>query len=668
MSGDLANAAALTPDAPDVRPVSGPVHGGSLRMPGLDGLRAIAVLAVMLFHLDLPWAPGGFLGVDLFFVISGFLITRLLCAEAERTGGIDLKAFYWRRAKRLLPASLLLTAAAIFAAALFAPDALDALKRDAAASLVYLTNWALIWSDASYWEQYGRPPLLKHFWSLAIEEQFYLLWAPLAVLVRPGTAWRKALLFVIAGLGAIASITMMAAGAAAIGWPESGSDPSHLYFATHTHIFPILIGAMLGLVWRPDLTLRTSRRTPRGTAWAAGLAGTALLGLLFAGVTEQTPWLYPWGFLAASLASVVLIVAATYRGSRFGRVLDAEPMRWIGERSYGIYLWHWPVINLTRPGEDLALDGTTIFILRAGLTLALAALSYRLVEQPIRKGWIERVRSEMKQPPRRNRALTRALLAGTAALAVSAAAATTVVVAPRGMIDEDGVPVLGPGEDLPDGTVPVVPAPPSAALPPASPPEAKPAPWPEGAWPFGGQAAADPAPALAPIESTRVTAIGDSVLLGASSVLTKSLPGMTIEAKVGRQAADILKIVRGLDEAGTLTDAVVLHVGTNGTVTEPQLKGMLDILATRTRVVLVNVHVPKSWMDGNNALIEKLAPLYPNVVLADWKSEAEGHPEYFVKDGVHLRPKGMRAFTETIMTDGGLVAAPPRPQPQGRTP
>ena len=353
---------------------------GSFRIVGIDGLRALAVLGVMAFHADVLAARGGFFGVDLFFVISGFLITRLLLAELERSGRISLRDFYLRRARRILPAMLLAIAGAALAAAVLAPDALPLLRKDAMASVLFVTNWHFILQQLSYFEYIGRQPLLQHLWSLAIEEQFYLLW-PLIVFVLASRGGRR-LLGWFAAFAAVASVAWMGVLAQRLGFPET-MDVSRVYFGSDTHAAGLLAGAALAAA-APRLGAFAAE-AGASAAWGGALLGVAGLAgtlLLFSQASENHPWLYSWGFALSALSSVALIIACMMPGWA-GRLLDLQPLKWIGERSYGIYLWHWPVFMLTRPGVDLALSQDQALLLRIVLTFALAAASYRFVEAPI---------------------------------------------------------------------------------------------------------------------------------------------------------------------------------------------------------------------------------------------------------------------------------------------
>ncbi|WP_266171645.1 acyltransferase family protein [Dyella subtropica] len=613
----------------------------AVRLTGLDGLRAIAVTAVLLFHADFYWARGGYLGVDLFFVISGFLITGLLASEIQTSKRLDLGQFYWRRAKRLLPAAWLMMAGVIAAAAWFATDALPHLRGDATASLVYLTNWELLRTHTSYFEATGRPPLLQHLWSLAIEEQFYIVWAPLVLLGLPRIGRRG--LAVVAAILAIASAAWMAVLAMKMGYPDQG-DPSRLYFGTDTHGFPLLLGAVLGLSWQPSRATRPLRPVTRGAGFLLGLAALAMMFALFACLGEETPSLYPWGFLLAAASSITLVATATHPGLSFGRWLDSGLLRWIGERSYGIYLWHWPVFMLTRPGIDVyALDANTILILRMALTVCIAALSYRYLEAPIRHGALERLWRQMTT--RRSTWLRRTAVMLTVLMAFGAMGAVLLQAPTQAKPAQDvrdalGLDATASAMDAKDKASPAVAESTAETLQPVEAPAAPDQPDQPPVQTFTGQ---------------ELTAVGDSVLLGSGRRLKATLRGADVHATMGWQAADVIKQLKALHNADQLRPVTLIHLGTNGYITEAQLRQILSMLADRERVILVNTHVPRRWMETNNALIERVAPDFPNVVSVRWNDVSEGQPDYFVSDGVHLTDIGQHAFIAAIMREGHLV-------------
>src|SRR5215216_3066952 len=381
--------------------------------PGLDGLRALAVIAVLLYHADLAFIPGGFLGVEVFFVISGYLITALLLAEWQRRGRIDLKNFWIRRARRLLPALYVLLIVCLAYAVVFLPGEVAGLRGDVVAAVGYVTNWYLILGHESYFEAVGRPSLLKHLWSLAVEEQFYLIWPPVLAfgLAIGATRLRYRRVLILALGGATAAAVAMAL------LYQPGVDPSRIYYGTDTRVSGLLIGATLAFLWMPRPSPEEtnfhrnfgSGRFRRRWSWILLLdvVGIAALGALIwfcLHLGEFQPFLYRGGLVAVALATAALIAAIAHPQARVGsRLLAWRPLRWIGERSYGIYLWHWPVFMVTRPDLDVPFDGVPLLALRLGATVVLADLSYRFVETPIRRGALGRAWKKLREAegPRR---------------------------------------------------------------------------------------------------------------------------------------------------------------------------------------------------------------------------------------------------------------------------
>lgn len=376
---------------PAPKPNTTPVQMNGSRLsylPALDGLRALAVLAVLAYHADLLWLPGGFLGVEIFFVVSGYLITSLLLAEYRADNRINLKNFWQRRARRLLPALFALLGVTLVYAVLFLPGEVASLREDVAAAFAYVTNWYLIFAQQSYFEQVGRPSLLRHLWSLAVEEQFYLIFPLLFAFVLTRLKTRGALLFLM--LGATLSALWMGI----LFQPDT--DPSRIYYGTDTRAAGLLIGAALAFAWTP----RPDDQLKRGRRWALdalGLVGIAGLVAACLWLSEFDPFLYQGGFMLVAAATAFTIAAAVHPQSPIlAPLLGIGVLRWIGLRSYSLYLWHWPVFMLTRPELDTTLTGVPLFALRFGLTFVLAELSFRIVETPLRRGALGRAWNNWK--------------------------------------------------------------------------------------------------------------------------------------------------------------------------------------------------------------------------------------------------------------------------------
>ena len=385
--------------------------------PGIDGLRAIAVTSVLLYHHSKdafsPMVPGGFFGVEVFFVISGYLITALLLAEYRNRQHIALGQFYLRRARRLLPALFLMLAVVGLYSVLFLPDEVHTLRGDTFGALAYIQNWWQIYAGRSYFAQTGRPPLLQHLWSLAVEEQFYLIWPLLfAGLLRLWGRRPSRIVWTIVG-GALASTALM--------WILFPGDPlraSRVYYGTDTRASGLLLGAALAMLWAPW------RLTPRITAAGravldlAGAVGLAVILIFLFEVPDDATWIYRGGFLLLGLATLLVIAATVHPGADVGRVLGVRPLVWVGLRSYSLYVWHWPIYQVTRPDLDVPLHGYALLALRLTLTVIVAELSYRFVETPIRQGALSRAWRAMREgamaPATRQRAT--AVLAGSAVL------------------------------------------------------------------------------------------------------------------------------------------------------------------------------------------------------------------------------------------------------------
>ena len=615
-------------------------------LPGLDGVRALAVLGVLLYHADLTWISGGYLGVDVFFVLSGFLITSLILEEFDRSGRINFGRFYLGRARRLLPALLLVLATVSVAAALFYRDAASQVRADTLASLFYVNNWHYILVDSSYFEFIGRPPMLKHLWSLAVEEQFYLIWPAIAYLLM--RRWRRLGVGLTALVLALLSTVWMIALSVQNGFPDY-ADPSRAYFGTDSHAMGLLIGAALATFWRPGLL---SSRVPTGArVLITGFGVSALLGVIafFLFVGEFTPWMYQrGGFLVLALVVAALIALATHPASLLGPWMGSQPWRYIGQRSYGLYLWHWPIFMVTRPTLDIPLDGIPLLILRFALTFGIAELSYRYLEMPIRRGaidrWVKAWRSstgtERSRQTRRG-----ASVVATAAVAVigvgvllsTAPNASEASALPADVAEAMGIESGGPTEVSLDDPVSASPSPEATA---------------SGATDTQASESASPSASVNP--NGNLSAIGDSVMLGARDTLKSVIPGTKVDAAVSRFPGAFIGRLKRYVKNDKLADVVVLHPGTNGVLPEDMMREMLDILKDVPRVVVVNNKMPRTWQDPNNKVIAKVVPDYDNAVLVDWNSASQNHPEYFASDGIHLTGKGAKTYATLIKKAGRL--------------
>jgi peptidoglycan/LPS O-acetylase OafA/YrhL len=574
-------------------------------MPGVDGLRAVAVAAVIAYHLGAGWLPGGFLGVDVFFVISGFLITSLLLAEREAKGRIDLKRFWTRRALRLLPALFLMLIVVLAVMVIIHPGEVGRLRGAVLASLGYVANWYFAFANVPYFEQFGRPSVLQHLWSLAVEEQFYIVWPPLLALSLLFVRLRYLLIAVVV---AIAGSTFLAW----VLW-EPYADPSRIYYGTDTRAVGLLAGVLLALVWpaaRKASEASTHARAILDGAGVACLAAVAL-GLLTLGDLDER--LYRGGLLAMAVATAGLIAVAAHPASRLGKAIGNPVMVWIGLRSYGIYLWHWPVVMLTRPDVDIPLDGPPLVLLRLALTVGAAALSYKYVETPIRraglKGSWEAIGRWRGKMDKRVRVATESGIA-----AAFVALVLLVALLPRTAPNVPGLTGVASAAQ----TAPIV----------------------------------DPDPPT-PQEEARaarrrpVLLVGDSVMLGASQALRRAIGKRgVIDARVARQFPEGADVVRTRLRRMSKDTMVVIHLGTNGYIKYSDIHELLKDISKHPRIVLVTVRVPLEWQDSVNDLLRSEAKRFKNVRVADWYGASGGSG--LVVDGAHTTQTGMRVYARTI--------------------
>ena len=602
-------------------------------MPALDGLRALAVMAVVLYHGEVSGLPGGFLGVEIFFVISGYLITALLISERQRTGGVAYLAFWARRARRLLPALFALAGVVGLVWVLFVPGELARIRGDFVASLTYVTNWYQILVHQSYFEAIGRPSPLRHLWSLAVEEQFYLVWpVTLAVLSRVTRGHRGRLALITGGLAIASSVW-------AIILFTPGVDPSRVYYGTDTRAAGVLLGAVLAIVVPP---WEMHARVKAGGRWiiiGIGALGLAGIAYMIVRVNEFDPFIYQGGFVVLDLLTLAVILSLVHPVSTpFAKFFALPPLLWVGRRSYGIYLWHWPIFVLTRPGVDVDVNGWLLLTLRLILTFAVAEVSYRFVEMPVREGalgrwWAGRADGGSLIPTRARRPV---LLGG----AITACVILAFAVATPSPASLHGVDLSGASIDEVGNVVEV-----TTTLATAAPSTTMTVP--------GVAAAGATTTTTVPVSPSAALgastiAIGDSVLLGARSAVRNQLPGITVNADVGRQFNVLSWLIPLLQKSGDIRANVIINLGTNGPPTESDLRKALDALSGARRVVLVTTREPRSWQDLTNDRLRAAAEGRPNVVIADWFATSAGHPEFFVEDGVHLTVAGADAYSMTL--------------------
>ena len=571
-------------------------------MPGIDGLRAIAVIGVILYHLNIPWFQGGFSGVTVFFVLSGYLITDILIDEWKKNNKIDYLRFMIRRFRRLAPALLAL----IFLVALWViftnHPSFEKLRTDFLPSLLYVTNWWYIFHDVSYFDRFGPASPLTHIWSLGIEEQFYLIW-PILLILGFTFIKRKRFRVLAILVGVVISAWLMAF------LYVPGEDPSRVYYGTDTRAFSLLLGAALAFVWPSQ---RLSKTVPRQASWvleSVGIAGLLLIIILFMNTSEFDSFHYQGGMLVLSLITTLVVAAFAHPASKLGKWLSIKPIRWVGVRSYGIYLWHYPIIILTTPIVNT--DGIDVWriILQIVATLIISALSYRFVETPIRAGRITFTLTAF-------RTLTifqQRLVVGSCAvlfvliigIGVIFAAKTTVTVTTKAPLTVETITEIDINQD------PII--------------------------------APEPAPNL-----KTITVIGDSILHDVAPFFKNHYPEAIIDYRVGRQMSEVPEVIKQLEGSGQLGEYVIIQLGTNGPFVKTDLLNLLKSLENK-KVYLVNCRVPRNWETTVNQTLEEVVNSMSNTVLVDWYTASAGHPEFFASDGVHLTRAGGETYANLIV-------------------
>ncbi|MBC2014478.1 acetyltransferase [Listeria welshimeri] len=586
-------------------------------VPSIDGLRALAVIAVIAYHLNFSWAKGGFIGVDIFFVLSGYLITNILLTQWEKNQTLQLKQFWLRRFRRLIPAAYVMIVVVVIFSVLFHSEILKNLRGDAIASFFYVSNWWFIFHNVSYFDSFGMPSPLKNLWSLAIEEQFYLIWPVFLLVFLRWVKNPKLLLKIVIGLGLLSAIWMTIL-------YVPGTDPSRVYYGTDTRLFDLLSGCALAFVWPFN---RLSPNIPKRSKAALNIAGTISILFFFlitALVSEYQPFLYRGGLLFVAIMGVVMIATIAHPASYLSKIFSFKPLRWIGTRSYGIYLWHYPIITLTTPVLEIGQPSIWRSILQVAATFIIAELSFHYIETPIRKnGFINYFKSfkDKNYFIWKNKPVGKWL--GIAGLA------TVLITFSIGMTNI--LPVDTSAEKQPTSIKTTTDKPKTTK----TPTEKKPA-----------QSDNKNKPAAQPPNIKQTLAIGDSVMLDIEPYLREAVPHVTIDGLVGRQLKDAINTSSNYRKFNSSTSAVILELGTNGPFTDEQLNELLDQF-NKAHIYLVNTRVPRGWQEEVNNSIAS-ADSRSNVTVVDWYSLSSGQSQYFASDGVHLTKTGAKAYVSML--------------------
>ena len=573
---------------------------GVRHISSIDGLRAIAVTAVVLYHLGISWIPGGFLGVDLFFVISGYVITRLILDSINQSSALDLRAFYAARLRRIYPGFLFMVVCTIIFIGVWAPEAIKRFLSDLPFALTGTINWLLVARHQDYFETVGRPPLLQHTWSLAVELQFYLIW-PIILLGVLKYFGKKNIARIALVIAMVSGTTLFFV---SLQLDQSNAQQiSHIYFGTDTHSLGLFLGSALAVSWIPQNLSADIEKRAQDVIDGIGVFG--LLGLIstFLFIDESNASLYRIAFPLAGIFGCLVIISLVHPASRFAPIISTAPFRWVGQRSYGIYIWHWVIFQVTRPSVDLSGQTWALYLARVLLVLALADISLRWVEIPFRQGLVQNWFRGMKY--RSTKVKLRQQISVLTSIIMVLAVTTSISFQAINKTDEIRNQLVQDSGDA------------------------------QSQQDLGS--------------TTGLWVTGDSVILGIRSKLEAKEHISLINARVGRQAPELLAVMR-VDQTSVPSSPVVFNLGNNNALSEQTVVDIFEIVKNQPQIIVVNTAVPRAWKDANNAIISKVAANYPNTKVVDWDRISTGRPELFAPDGVHLSPTGSDVYVDLVLS------------------
>lgn len=593
---------------------------------GFDGIRSLAVVGVILYHLLPTSMKGGYLGVPIFFVVSGYLITDLLRQEWEQNGKINIWQFYVRRMKRLYPGLVFLLITASAYITLFQRGLLNNLRGTVVSSLLYVNNWWQIKNGLSYFDRFANESPFTHIWSLAVEGQNYLVWPILFVLLMVFVRKKKWIVYTVLGGSLISAFLMMILF-------TPGGDPTRVYYGTDTRLFSIWLGSALAFVWPSTRLKKNIPKQAKRVLNLAGLISLIALILFFFLLDDHYSFVYYGGMLLVSLLCVVLVAVTAHPGASVNKWLTNPVFSWIGKRSYGIYLYQFPVMIFYEAKVANIADHVLLHtLIEISLILIISELSYRYIERPLArfdygqtiqvvKGWFTKPIVSKQKPW---------VIPGTLMVLI---ALVGFVTAPKNSVTADQKKLQAQiaeskrlaeesqkNEENNSDTV--------------------------------DQAVLDKYGLTAKqgkkAQKLELTAFGDSVMLDAATDLKELYPKVVVDGDVGRQLYASEPYIEELKKQNLLKDTVLIGLGTNGAFSESQFDSIMSALGNR-KVYWVNVRVPtKRWQNDVNALLARMAKKYDNLTLIDWYDYSNSHNDWFYDDQVHPNPEGMKHYIHLV--------------------
>ena len=601
-------------------------------LPSIDSLRALAVLAVIIYHVDVNYLPGGFLGVDLFFVLSGYLISSLIIKEFRKTGTVNLYNFYIRRARRLLPAVYFMITVGLVVMVLFNEVLLRKSHLDAIFGYIYSSNWWYIFHKLDYFDSFGAQSPFKHLWSLAIEEQFYMIFPLLFLLVnrkkksKDGTfKLNKNFLYVVVGLilvSLIAHILLF-----------DINNISRIYFGTDTRAFSLLVG-VVGAILYPMERLHTKVTPQQNLIYSViSLVSIATLITVMIYTSEYNTWLYRGGFLLVAILGLIVIISSGKQHTVMARLLSFKPVVFIGKISYSLYLWHFPILVLTTPVAEIGNTNIYFVILRVILTFVVAIVSYVFVETPIRKlgfkNYIKVIFKKLKKCPRKSRRIYAGIVGvvsiffvmgifGKSVPFISTVFVKEMEVNKETQFVNNGNNKENKEEQNNDSNK-----------------ENK-----------DNNENKDEKNNTEKKYSS-VVVIGDSLTVDIGEKFQELYPGAVIDGKIGRQLYVAIEEAKNYSKYNNENSAIIFQLGTNGPFTESQIEELVKVF-DKADIYFVNIKVPRAWEKTVNAALKQVQEKYTNVNIIDWYSVANSSKNLFEPDRVHLNQNGIVEMTTLI--------------------
>ena len=595
-------------------------------LPSIDSLRALAVLAVIIYHVDVNYLPGGFLGVDLFFVLSGYLISSLIIKEYRKTGSLNLYNFYIRRARRLLPAVYFMITVGLVVMVLFNEVLLRKSHLDAIFGYIYSSNWWYIFHKLDYFDSFGAQSPFKHLWSLAIEEQFYMIFPLLFLLVnrkkksKDGTyKLNKNFLYVVLGLilvSLIAHILLF-----------DINNISRIYFGTDTRAFSLLVG-VVGAILYPMERLYAKVTPQQNMLYSVvSLVSIATLITVMIYTSEYNTWLYRGGFLLVAILGLIVIISSGKQHTLMSRLLSFKPVVFIGKISYSLYLWHFPVLVLTTPVSEIGNPNIIFVVLRVILTFVLATASYVFVETPIRKlgfkNYINVIFKKLKKRPRKSRKVYAGIVGLVSILFLMGIFGKSVPFISTAFVKEmeanKETQFVNNGNNKDNNQ--------------------------EKSSDSNKDNKEDKKNSDKKYSSVLV--MGDSLTVDIGEKFQELYPGAVIDGKIGRQLYVAVEEAKSYSKYNNENSAIIFQLGTNGPFTESQIEELVKEF-DKADIYFVNIKVPRAWEKTVNTALKETQEKYSNVKLIDWYSVANSTKDLFEPDRVHLNQEGIAEMVTLI--------------------